>query len=349
VRFTDLLHFARRYPDGALVDVSEHRVLIARIPDLAAPSRVIEESAEFAAGDSSGVLSWVQHTFDRRHHVPALCGFTPARRVLRREQLSPKRCAEPGFLAEFLETQYAIKDAFQWHITALNPLDGASLPRDYLPARPSLVFAVDPATVRAAQRQLLSFGLLPRTLEISALPLLGGIQHLQTIRADARAVVVIELSRLFTDVLILGKDGVHTPARLPAGLASLAEAAQREFTLPDVSRGESRLRTADQPLLLRTRKLVQPLARVLKPAIDAFEIENGQHVGEIYCAGLSADLAWLNTALADAIGRDALPVDCTAWLTSRGLRAPGSPLGAHWLPALSLLADYSPELHGQNS
>ncbi len=349
MRFPDLLRFTQRHADGALIDISEHRVLAARIPDLSAPALVIDQSAEFPAGDADGLQAWLKRTFHRRPHVAALCGFAPARRVLRREELSPKRCAEPGFLAEFLETRCDIKDAPRWHITALNPIDGASLPRDYAPARPSLLFAVDPAAVRAAQQQLLSLNLLPQTLEVSVLPLLGGIQHLQTLRADTRAVVIVEISRLFTDVLILAKDGVHTPPRLSAGLTTLAETAHREFALPDILRGEARLRTADAALLQRSRKLVQPLARLLQPAIDAFEIGSGQHVGEIYCAGLSADLAWLNPALAAAIGRDALGVDCTAWLSSRGLPPPAAALGPHWLPALSLLADYSPERHGQNA
>ena len=54
----------------------------------------------------------------------------------------------------------------------------------------------------------------------------------------------------------------------------------------------------------------------------ALEAETGQSVGQVACMQLSPKLAWLDAAIATALGISAAKFDALAWLQSRQITVP---------------------------
>jgi hypothetical protein len=150
--------------------------------------------------------------------------------------------------------------------------------------------------------------------------------------------VVIEQEH--TVAYIIGKEGVHTPAPVRHGFASIVQAARREFELTTAAEVRQRLHQADDELLLRASKFVRAIGRDLKPLVDSYEMTTGQPVGGIYCAYLPPALGWISEPLAQVVGRTPFKFDCAAWQAHVGINTGNSvnPPGHHWLGALSLIA-----------
>ena len=72
-------------------------------------------------------------------------------------------------------------------------------------------------------------GCIPRQMEISSLPVLGGVQSYQAMIGDSQPAAVVEIDLHRTYVFILGKNGVHTPAPIEFGFNALVETARKEL------------------------------------------------------------------------------------------------------------------------
>lgn len=303
---------------------------------------MLEAVAEFSHKDPEGLRAWLRDTFsDTKGYIPAVCGFTPRNAVLRRNaSINPRRLAEPGYLPE-LVNEYARRESLQhWRVAVLNPKDGTPLDTQGVP-RPGLLFGIDNADIRAMQEKLVGLGILPRRLELSTLPLIGGVAHCAASQGITDAIVICLIEPDRTHVYIMGKDGVHTPDPLQQGLDDLIEATAKEYTLATPEFARIRMESLDEDLLARSRRLVRPLARQLKPAVDYYELQTGQRVGAVYCANLPARLAWIGEALAASDKLNLFQPDCAAWCEQIGLRVPtdGSmALGPRWLGPLSQIA-----------
>jgi hypothetical protein len=206
--------------------------------------------------------------------------------------------------------------------------------------RPALICGVSHTNVHLLQQRLLDQRLLPYRVENGILPLLGAVTRHQERLNEKRAMVVVVIEQEHTTAYILGKEGIHTPAPVRHGFSSIIQAARREFNLTTVGEVRERLQQADDELLLRASKFVRGIGREIKPLVDSYEMTTGQPVGEIFCAYLPPELAWIAEPLAQVVGRVPFVLDCAAWQESVGIS-----LGAgvqvpaqHWLGALSLIA-----------
>jgi hypothetical protein len=332
----------RRVRSGLLIDFSAHQVSVARLARLEENPIRIESAAELPAGNTPALETWLHETFDdQKGLIPAVCSFRPLSAILRRNaSVNPKRLGEADYLAG-LVNEHARRDSLSdWKLAALNPKDGAPLDPVGAP-RHALLVGIDHAEVRRIQKTLLDVGVLPRRLELSTVPMLGGVMHCAANQGVTDAVVVCEIEAGHSSVYILGKDGVHTPEPLHNGLDSIIEAAQREFALDSAEAARTRLETVDDDLIERSRRLARPLARLIKPAVDYYELQTGQRVGSVFCPNLPTKLAWIAEALAASDRLALFQPDCTAWCEKVGLSIPtdGSiSLGPRWLGPLSQVA-----------
>jgi hypothetical protein len=227
-----------------------------------------------------------------------------------------------------------------WKLATLSPLEGAALAPEGT-QRPALICGVSHTDIHRVQQRLLDHRLLPYRLEVGILPLLGAISDYKARRNDKRAIVVVTIEEEHTTAYIIGKEGVHTPAAVRHGFDSIVQAARKEFDLADAAAVRDRLHLADEELLLRATRFVRAIGRDLKPLVDSYEMTTGQPVGEIYCAYLPPDLAWIAEPLAQVVGRTPFTMDCAAWMLTVNLQAEVEvpAFGPHWLGALSLIAD----------
>lgn len=337
--------FFRRARSGLLIDFSAHQVSVARLSRLEDKPIVLETGAEFARDDMAGVQAWIREAYaGQKGRIPAVCGFHPSGAVLRRNgNVNPKRLSESDYLAG-LVNEYARRDSLNdWLLAALNPKDGTPLENQGAP-RHALLFGLPHAEIRRTQEDLLKLDVLPRRLEYNTLPMLGGVAHCAATQGINDAIVICEIESTHTSVFILGKDGVHTPEPLHHGLDAIIESGQKEFGLTTSPFARIRLEALDGDLQERSRRLVRPLARQLKPAVDYYELQTGQRVGAVYCPNLPVKLAWIGEALAAADKLTLFQPDCAAWCERVGLRAPpdGSfTLGPRWLGPLSQIARLS--------
>lgn len=324
-----------------LIEINPYQILAAGISRPDADSTVLECAAEFDSHDDAGLRAWLDTNFDKQKAwVPAICGFTPPDGLLQRESIQPRRMTEAGYFTELVKEQYKIEKPETWKLQTLSPLEGVAMPPEGT-QRPALITGVSHSDVHHMQQRLLDHRLLPYRLEQGILPLLGAIADFKERRNDKRAVVVVNIQQDHTVAYILGKEGVHTPAPVRHGFASIVQSARKEFDLTDAASVRERLHLADEELLLRATKFVRAIGRDLKPLVDSYEMTTGQPVGEVYCAYLPPALSWINEPLAQVVGRAPFTMDCVEWLPTVNISsAAGIPtLGQHWLGALSLVAN----------
>ena len=337
--------FLSRSRSGVVVELNPFRVLMARLSRLGGTTANIEDVADIPADDREAFERELHRLFpDQKGYTPGICGvFTPTR-LLQREELNVKRLAEPDYLPSLISDQYKV-EAAKWQLVLVNPYEGFPFDDKHPPIKEVLICGESREELMAAQRRLLDLGVLPRRMEVSSLPVLGAIQSYQALHAEGQPAAVVELDLHRTRVFILGKNGVNTPAPIEFGFDALVDTARKELGDADGAAVRARLLAADADLVARAPRLLRPLIRNLKPAIDYFELQTGQRVNDLYCTFLPPNLDWLSQALATALEMRVLAIDCTKWLDALRITvADGVPtrLGPHWLSLLSLVAPLSP-------
>lgn len=323
---------------GLIIEFNPHRTLVAGLAAWDAKPAFIETMAEFEAQDGVGLRRWL-HEFHDRSLVPAYCSFMPRDWLLVRDSVSPRRLNEPEYLSELARDKLKLTNPDDWHIHLLHPLEGDQIAPEGA-ARPVLISGVSLTSVRETQQQLLDYGVLPYRLEVGVLPALGAIIDYNERRDDPRATVIIEVGAQQTNAWILGKEGVHTPASIKIGYEAIEKAALKEFNLTTADEVHQRLMEVEEELLLRSTRLIRPLARELKPVFDSFEMTTGQRVGELHCIYLPPWLGWLPETLATGTGLEPFAIDCNEWLKTVNVHAaPELVFPPHWFSALSLVAE----------
>ena len=324
-----------------LIEINPYQILAAGFERPDNGPVTIDCAAEFDGSDEVGLRQWLAANFEKQNAwVPAIASFNPPEALFLRESIQPRKLAEPTYLTDLVREQYKIENPATWKLQTLSPLEGEQVAPEGT-QRPVLVCGVSHTDVQLTQQRLLDQRLLPYRLELGILPLLGAITKYQERLNEKRAVVVVVIEQEHTVAYIVGKEGVHTPAPVRHGFSSIVQAARREFDLTHAGEVRDRLHLADDELLLRASKFVRAIGRDLKPLVDSYEMTTGQPVGEIYCAYLPPALSWIAEPLAHTIGRSPFVMDCKSWQGTVNLSTTDdvSPLGQHWLGALSLIAD----------
>ncbi|HUL53763.1 MAG TPA: hypothetical protein VLT83_10190 [Opitutaceae bacterium] len=342
----------RRSRSGVVIEINPYGVLMARLGRLGSAAMHVEQVRELPADDWDGVSRELHALLpEHKTYVPGICGIFPPTRLLQREEVNPRKLAEPDYLPTVLANQYKIPSD-KWRIALVSPFDGNPFDAEHPPIKDVLLCGEAMEELLVAQRRFLSLGVHPRRMEISSLPVLGGVQSYQAMVGDSQPAAVVEFDLHRTYVFILGKGGVHTPAPLEFGFGALVETARKELNIEDAGTARSRLLAGEAEIVARAPRLLRQLVRNLKPAIDYFELQTGQRVNDLYCTFLPPGLTWLARSLAASIEMQVLAVDCSAWLTALGITfASEVPdrLGPHWLSVFSLIAGLSPASHAKKT
>jgi hypothetical protein len=331
----------RNARNSLLIEVNPFQILAAGIDRPDTGPVTITCAAEFECTDETGLRQWLAANFEKQNAwVPAIASFVPPEALFHRESIQPRKLAEPGYLNDLVREQYKIENPPAWKLQTLSPLEGEQVAAEGT-QRPVLVCGVSHTDVHLTQQRLLDQRLLPYRLEMGILPMLGAISEYQERHNEKRAVVVVVIEQEHTVAYIIGKEGVHTPAPVRHGFASIVQSARREFDLSHAGEVRDRLHLADDELLLRASKFVRAIGRDLKPLVDSYEMTTGQPVGEIYCAYLPPSLSWIAEPLAHVIGRNPFTMDCKSWQGTVNIATASNvaPLGQHWVGALSLIAE----------
>lgn len=342
--------FNRQARPGALINLADNFIHLARLVRLDAKPLEIDSLAEIEPSNEDAFSTWLSTHFKEfvgSGYIPAYCGFHPAQRVLFRENVNAKRFSEPNYLGPFFNEQAKVSSIKEWQVAVVQPSEGIPPVPDGV-IRPALLLGIPWTVVREQQQNLLAFGLRPRRLELGTLPMLGSLCRYLAISGMNHAIAVCEVEYSQTRLYVVAKDGVHTLPSLPHGLLSILETAMKEVGAPDVATVRKQLEEPPEAMRVHDRRVVRALSRHLKPAVDHFELRTGQRIDSFYCTQLPARLEWLAEALAGAVELELLSPDIEGWLANANIKIdPGSvTLNPSWLSTFSLVTQLANQPNG---
>ena len=337
--FPDLFH--RKARRSLLIELNPYRVLVAAISRTDSGQTMVHSAADFDRGDDAGLDKWIGDNFrGQKMWIPTVCGLVPRQGLIQRESMPVRKLAAADYLPNFVREKYKIEDAPEWRFQVLSPIEGKPLVAAGL-IEPVLICGIANREVARVEQMLFARQLRPERVDLSVLSLFGIVFDQLARRDEKSAAVVVCIGEDETLAYILGKEGVYTPAPIRFGLNSIVDAARKELNLPDGADVMPFLAAPGDERSYFAPRLIRAIGRSLKPVIDSYELTIGQPAGGIYCAYLPEELTWVGEALAEAVERPAFTIDCNELLATAGLqRAPEvPPFAAHWLGALSLVAE----------
>lgn len=99
----------RRSRSGVIIEVSPFRVLMARVARFGGDGTHLDHVRELPAEDWKGVERELRALFpEHKGYVPGVCGVFSPTRLLQREELNPRKLADPAYLAGLLAEQHKI-------------------------------------------------------------------------------------------------------------------------------------------------------------------------------------------------------------------------------------------------
>jgi Tfp pilus assembly PilM family ATPase len=268
----------------------------------------------------------------------------PNRRLVRRGTLEIKRLKEAGYFAEVLSTQFRVElDKHAVHV--LNAPDGTDFDVTKGTQKEALFCGLLFEDINSIQDGLLASGIFPERLELGSVAMLGGVVDYLRFRKAAVPTLVLEIGADTTHSFIVSANGVEASRPISQGFESMVPVVQAELGLKDAESARKLFLSNAFDFTGMGRSLVKKLLKELQSSIGFYEVQTGQSVGQVLCTSIPPKLAWLEGAIASALGVSTLSLDLPSWLRSRQVtiaeRAITGELDARWFGLLSLMISHS--------
>ncbi len=331
---------------GFFVEYNDHAVMFARTSSPVAPFTV-EDMRECPPHDPAGLqeaLRQIQPKKGPSGYLHATVGVYPAKRLVRRHSIELKRAKEPGYFAEICAQQFRIEQD-KYSIAVLNSTDGM----DFDAAKgvqKDLIFCGLPTDdVAAVQASLLESGIYPERLELGSISLLGGLVDYLAQSKSKPPTLVLEIGADATHSFIVTPNGVEASRPIPQGLDAMVPIVQKELGLKDEESARKLFYSNTFDFTGMGPLLTKRLLKELQSSIGFYEVQTGQSVGQVINTQLPPKLAWLDSAIASALGISTLKIDPSAWLQSRQITLPDTMAknaqDIRWFGLLGLMAQYN--------
>lgn len=308
---------------GYFLEQNDHATLLARTSAATGPI-VVEEVSECPAGDEAALAEALKKLQPKKApsgYLNANCGVYPSRRVVRKATIEPKRVKEPGYFAEVLSTQFRIEpDKYTTHI--LNATDGHDFDVAKVTQKEALFCGLPADDIVATQDALLASGIYPERLELGSVAMLGGLVDYLGFKKSKTPTLVLEIGAETTHSFIVTTSGVEASRPIPQGLDSMLPVVQKELGLRDAEAARKLFFSNTFDFTGMGPLLVKRLLKELQSSIGFYEVQTGQSVGQLLCTSTPPKLAWLNGAIAAALGVNTLQLDLLPWLQSRQITIP---------------------------
>ena len=329
---------------GYFVEQSDHAMLLARTSAPVAPM-VIEELRQCPVGDADAIAEAIQTIQPKpgpSGYLNACCGVYPAKRLVRRASLEVKRTKEPAYFAELLTTQFRI-DPDKYTVHVINAIDGTDYDLNRASQKEVLFCGLASDDIVAAQDRLLAAGVYPEQLELGSVATLGALVDYFVFTKSKTPTLVLEVGTDTTHSFIVSSGGVEASRPIPQGLDAMVPIVQKELGLKDEESAKKLFYSNTFDFTGMGPLLVKKLLKELQSSIGFYEVQTGQSVGQVICTMLPTKLAWLDDAIAAALGVASTKLDLVPWLESRRVTfAEGAAPGAadiRWLGLLSLMTN----------
>jgi hypothetical protein len=330
---------------GYFVELSEHAILLART-SAAVPPFVVEDMRECAPGDAAALADALQQLQPKKApsgYLQAIVGICPPKRVVRRHSLEMKRVKEPGYFPEVCSQQFRIEPD-KYRIAILNSVDGSDYDTAKATQKEVLFCGLPTEDVHAAQQSLLDMGIYPERLELATVAVLGGVVDYLAQSATKTPTLVLEIGGDTTHSFIVTANGVEASRPIPQGLEAMVPIVQKELGLKDEESAKKLFYSNTFDFTGMGPLLTKRLLKELQSSIGFYEVQTGQSVGQVLTTRLAPKLAWLDTAMANALGIASLKLDAAPWLKARQITLPENlarnAQDVRWFGLLALMGRY---------
>ncbi len=330
---------------GFFVELNDHAVMLARTSSSTAPFTV-EDMRECPPGDAAALeeaIRIIQPKKSPSGYLHASVGIYPAKRLVRRHSLEMKRIKEAGYLAEVCTQQFRIEQE-KYALAILNAADGSDYDLTKATQKDVLFCGLPGDDVNAVQNTLLEGGIYPERLELGSVATLGGVVDCLAHAKSKVPTLVLEIGADATHSFIVSSTGVDASRPIPQGLDAMVPIVQKELGLKDEESARKLFYSNTFDFTGMGPLLIKRLLKELQSSIGFYEVQTGQSVGQVLCTQLSPKLAWLDAAIASALGITSLRLDPAPWLLSRQITLPEAlaknAQDVRWFGLLSLMAHY---------
>ncbi|MCX6953743.1 MAG: hypothetical protein NTV51_16450 [Verrucomicrobia bacterium] len=330
---------------GFFVELNDHAIMLARTSSATAPFTV-EDMRECPPGDAAALeeaLRVIQPKKAPSGYLHATVGVFPAKRLVRRHSLELKRIKEAGYLAEVCTQQFRIEQE-KYSVAILNAADGSDYDLAKAVQKDVIFCGLPGEEVDAIQGSLLNSGIYPERLELGSVAMLGGIADYLNFTKSKIPTLVLEIGSDATHSFIVSSTGVDASRPIPQGLDAMVPIVQKELGLKDEESARKLFYSNTFDFTGMGPLLIKRLLKELQSSIGFYEVQTGQSVGQVLCTQLSPKLAWLDAAIAGALGITGLKLDPAPWLQSRQITLPEAlaknAQDIRWFGLLSLMAHY---------
>jgi hypothetical protein len=330
---------------GFFVELNDHAVMLARTSSATAPFSV-EDMRECPAGDVAALeeaIKIVQPKKSPSGYLHACVGVFPGKRLVRRHSLELKRIKEPGYLGEICSQQFRIEQD-KYSLALLNAVDGSDYDLAKAVQKDVLFCGMPADEVGVLQTSLLESGIYPERLELGSVASLGGVVDCLAFTKSKVPTLVLEIGADATHSFIVSTTGVDASRPIPQGLDAMVPIVQKELGLKDEESARKLFYSNTFDFTGMGPLLIKRLLKELQSSIGFYEVQTGQSVGQVLCTQLPPKLAWLDTAIASALGITSLKLDPAPWLQSRQISLPEAlaknAQDIRWFGLLSLMAHY---------
>lgn len=331
---------------GFFVELNDHAVMVARTSAPVAPFTV-EEMRECAPGDMAALaecLNQIQPKKSPSGYLHATVGVYPAKRLVRRHTLELKRVKEPGYFPEVCSQQFRIEQD-KYSIALLNANDGADFDAVKATQKDVLFCGLPSDDALAIQSALLEQRIYPERLELGTVATLGGVVDCLAFAKSKTPTLVLEIGPDATHSFIVTANGVEASRPIPQGLDAMVPIVQKELGLKDEESARKLFYSNTFDFTGMGPLLIKRLLKELQSSIGFYEVQTGQSVGQVLSTQLSPKLAWLDAAIASALGVTSLKLDPVPWLQSRHVSLPETlaknAQDIRWFGLLALMAQYN--------
>lgn len=303
---------------SVFADLSDHRLAVA-VASGSPGNLKVERAGEIHLSGNENRRDLIEPLLGKTDgYVGVFAAASPLRQTLAPHLPdNPQKLRQPG----------AITDLFK-EVSSLDPgsslwycLDGQSgLP--FLPdgsASRRLLFCGAPlGHIQEAQNRMVEWGLVPLSLELSALATLSVLLPALHSREDDTRVLSMHPGKKQTLALIVSADGVESGRLIPTGTASILPRLMKELGIADEGAAERMLasRTLDFQDIGDT--LLQDMIRELNAFSGSFEIETGQTLTHSLTSGFPNHASWINQNLSASQGLKEWSMDFDPLFSSLG-------------------------------
>lgn len=331
---------------GFFVEQNDHAVMLARTSAPTAPFTV-EDMRECPPNDAAALAEAINQVQPKKNpsgFLHAAVGVYPAKRIIRRHTLELKRVKEPAYFAEVCTQQFRIEQD-KYSIAMLNSTDGADFDAAKAVQKDVIFCGLPSEDANTIQAALLENKIYPERLELGTVATLGGVVDCLAHAKSKTPTLVLEIGADATHSFIVTANGVEASRPIPQGLDAMVPIVQKELGLKDEESARKLFYSNTFDFTGMGPLLIKRLLKELQSSIGFYEVQTGQSVGQVLSTQLSPKLAWLDTAIATALGVTSLKLDPVPWLQSRQITLPEAlaknAQDIRWFGLLALMAQYN--------